>query len=68
LIAWGEIRPQESDWEKGQMRIGTLRIQRRTVRGIYYAAGSFTLLLVGAAFFLLMGMLMMPEAKEVPWR
>jgi hypothetical protein len=38
------------------------------VRGIYYAAGSFTLLLVGAAFFLLMGMLMMPEAKEVPWR
>ena len=50
------------------MRIGTLRIQRRTVRGIYYAAGSFTLLLVGAAFFLLMGMLMMPEAQEVPWR
>jgi len=60
--------PQESELEKGQMRVGTFRLQRRTVKGLYYAAGSFTLLVVGAAFFLLMGMLLMPEAKEVPWR
>jgi hypothetical protein len=50
------------------MRLGALRVQRRTVKGLYYAAGSFTLLVVGAAFLLLMGMLLMPEAKEVPWR
>jgi hypothetical protein len=50
------------------MRVGTLRLQPRTVKALYYAAGSFTLLIVGAAFFLLMGMLLMPEAKEMPWR
>ncbi len=50
------------------MRIGTLRLHPKTLKGLYYAAGSFTVLVVGVAFFFFLGLLMMPEAREVPWR
>jgi hypothetical protein len=52
----------------GQMKIGTIRLQRRTMKGLYYAAGSFTILMVGAALLFLMGVMLMPAAREVPWR
>jgi hypothetical protein len=69
LIAWGEDSvPEKVNGIKGQMKFGTVRLPRGTVKGLYFAAGSFTILVVGAAFFLLMGILMMPGAKEVPWR
>jgi hypothetical protein len=50
------------------MRIGTSRLRPKTVKGLYLAAGSFTLLIVGVAFFIFLGMNFMPEAREVPWR
>ncbi|HEX3892919.1 MAG TPA: hypothetical protein VHW46_10140 [Terracidiphilus sp.] len=50
------------------MKIGVLRLQPRTVKGLYYAAGSFTLLMVGIALCLLVGMMLLPETHEIPWR
>jgi hypothetical protein len=68
LIAWGQDSVPKKVDGKGQMKIGSMRLQPRTVKGLYYAAGSFTVLIVGAAFFFLMGLMLMPEAREVPWR
>ncbi len=50
------------------MRTGTLRLQPRTVKGLYFAAGSFALFVVGVAVCLLLCLLILPEAKEVRWR
>jgi hypothetical protein len=50
------------------MRIGTVRLHHRTRRGLYYAAGSFTLLILGVSLCLLFGMLLLPEAHEVTLR
>lgn len=50
------------------MRIGALRVHQKTLKGLYYAVGSFTVLLMGVALFLLLGMLLSPEAREMPLR
>ena len=50
------------------MRIGVLRIQPRTVKGLYYAAGSFTILAVSVGLCFLIGMMLLPESREIPFR
>lgn len=50
------------------MRIGTVRVHRRTLKGFYYAAGSVTLLVVGVGLCMLFGLLLMPEAHEMTLR
>jgi hypothetical protein len=67
----GMLRLQEmklGSFRLQPMKLGTLRLHRRTVKGLYFAVGSFTILAVGAALFFLMGLLLMPEAREMPWR
>jgi hypothetical protein len=50
------------------MRIGSVRLHKRTLRGFYYAAGSFTLLVLGVGLCVLFGMMLLPEAREVTLR
>jgi hypothetical protein len=50
------------------MRIGTVRVRRRTRKALYYAAGSFTLLILGLGVCMLFVMLLLPEAHEVTLR
>ena len=50
------------------MKTGLLRVHPRTVKGLYYSLGSFTLLVLGIALCFLISMIFVPEAKEVPWR
>jgi hypothetical protein len=50
------------------MRIGPVLVDQRTIKRLYYAAGSFTVLVVGVGLFLLLGVLLIPEARELPLR
>lgn len=50
------------------MRIGFVQLDQRIIRRFYYAIGSFTILAVGVALLLLLGVLLVPEARELPLR
>ncbi len=50
------------------MKSGLLRLESRTVKGLYYAAGGCTLFALGVGLFLLVGMMFLPEAKDFPLR
>ena len=49
------------------MRVGSLYIHPRTVKGFSYAAGSILVLAAGVAFCLLMSFWILPAAKEAPF-
>jgi hypothetical protein len=50
------------------MRIGTMRVRQRTFKGLYIAAGTLTLLVVGLGLSVLFVMLLLPEAREATLR
>jgi len=50
------------------MKVGTMRLQPRTVKGICYAAGSVAFLVVGSAICLLVTMILLPASQDAFWR
>jgi hypothetical protein len=50
------------------MKVSMLRIHPRTMTGLYYSLGGFTIFVLGVALCVLAIMTFLPEAKEVPWR
>ena len=51
-----------------RMKLGTMGLPSKTIKGICYAGASFMVLVAGVAFCLLLASLMLPEARELPWR
>ncbi len=50
------------------MKIGALRLHQRTLKGLYFAIGSLTVLVIGVGLCFLIGLSFLPQARELPLR